>query len=68
MSFTETLKSLEEMKTKRIEELQSRIARCECTIDELERGVHELSNVEAAIQYQRGQILAYTDEINFWKK
>lgn len=52
-------------KFNRVQELHSRIGHCNCTIDELKKGVHEMPDIEAAIAYQQGQILAYEDELNF---
>ena len=52
-------------KLDRIDELQSRIGHCHCTIDELRKGVHEMPDIESAISYQYGQLLAYEDELNF---
>lgn len=59
------LDQLQQKKLDRIQELQSRIGHCNCTIDELKKGVHEMPDIEAAIHYQYGQILAYEDELNF---
>ena len=68
-SFThldsKTIDTQNEKRLERIEELQSRIGHCNCTIDELKKGIHEMPDIESAISYQYGQILAYEDELNF---
>lgn len=51
----------------RIEELESRIIKCQAYIDELESGAfdNEVENVPATIQFQKGVQVAYQYEINW---